>query len=450
MEPTQPKSNFLERASLLTTRGIPVAPIPAGTKACQLPGWPDLATTNQNIIDTWAIQFPDGNAAAVCRYKHCVLDPDKPGLIERIERETGRKLPATFTVRSGGRGLPHKYFNQTTASRAVGNISGEDFDFQHTNKYVVGPGSRLANGGSYEVIDHSPIVDIPDWLVEWLAAQKRRTSTASNAPDAAAFARLKYAYMQNLDPKDLLGIPGLEILSDQHPTFVSLGGLLHDGERTEDDIAAILKDVWDEYCDRDFGTSPGEGKDELERIAKHAVKGDPVDLEPWNMASYSFQSWVFKTEEAMNEWLAEWTKDWRSVFHTYHEFCNAPPVKFAIAGFLQEAGITLIGGVPGHGKTFIMLSMAKALLSGTPLFGHAAFEVSTPSQRVVYLCPEVGMGPFSHRLKLFGLSEYVRSGKLLFRTLSSTAEVPLTDPRMLEAVKGADLVLGYRGALHGR
>jgi hypothetical protein len=143
----------------------------------------------------------------------------------------------------------------------------------------------------------------------------------------------------------------------------------------------------------------------------------------------------------MDEWVAERAKDWRSIFHTYGEFCNAPPVNFAIEGFLQESGITLIGGVPGHGKTFIMLSMAKALLTGTPLFGHAPFAVRGGSQRVVYLCPEVGLGPFSHRLKLFKLGDYVRSGALFYRTLSSTGEVPLTDPRMLEAVKGADVFL---------
>ena len=78
--------------------------------------------------------------------------------------------------------------------------------------------------------------------------------------------------------------------------------------------------------------------------------------------------------------------DWRSLFHTHDEFQNAPPLQFAINGFLQEAGITLIGGLSGHGKTLIMLSMARALLEETPLFGYELFSVPRPAQRVCISC----------------------------------------------------------------
>jgi hypothetical protein len=132
---------------------------------------------------------------------------------------------------------------------------------------------------------------------------------------------------------------------------------------------------------------------------------------------------------------------WRSIFHTWEEFENAPPLRFAIDGFLQEAGVTLIGGLAGHGKTLLMLAMTKALLEQSLLFGHELFSVPRPAQRVLYLIPESSLGPFRSRLELFRLQEHIPSDRLLVRTLSSRDTVALSDPRMLRAAEGADVFL---------
>src|ERR1700687_709991 len=135
------------------------------------------------------------------------------------------------------------------------------------------------------------------------------------------------------------------------------------------------------------------------------------------------------------------TQNWRDIFHTVEEFENAPPLQFAIDGFVQESGVTLIGGLSGHGKTLLMLAMAKALLEELPLFGHELFTVPRPAQRVLYLIPESSLRPFWSRLQLFRLQEHVRSDRLLVRTLSSRGQVSLGDPRLLKAVEGADVFL---------
>jgi hypothetical protein len=147
--------------------------------------------------------------------------------------------------------------------------------------------------------------------------------------------------------------------------------------------------------------------------------------------------------DAMREALQCETTDqnWRSIFHTLEEIQNAPPLTFAIHGFLQEAGVTLIGGLAGHGKTLAMLSMVKALLEESHLFGDERFPVTRKAQRVIYLIPESSIGPFWSRVKLFHLEEFVRVDRLLIRTLSSREQVELTDPRMLAAVEGADVFL---------
>jgi AAA domain/DnaB-like helicase N terminal domain len=134
-------------------------------------------------------------------------------------------------------------------------------------------------------------------------------------------------------------------------------------------------------------------------------------------------------------------QDWRSIFHSADDFENAPPLRFAIENFLQEAGITLIGGLAGHGKTLLMLAMVRALLEAAPLFGHALFAVQQPAERVLYLIPESSIGPFKSRLQLFRMQEHIRSGRLLVRTLSSREQIKLDDARLLKAAQGADVFL---------
>jgi hypothetical protein len=134
-------------------------------------------------------------------------------------------------------------------------------------------------------------------------------------------------------------------------------------------------------------------------------------------------------------------QNWRGIFHSVEEFENAPPLQFAISGFLQEAGVTLIGGLAGHGKTLLMLAMAKALLEERPLFGYEPFSIPRPAQRVLYLVPESSIGPFWARIKLFRLEEYIRNDRLLVRTLSSREQVSLKDPRILKAAEGGDVFL---------
>jgi hypothetical protein len=131
--------------------------------------------------------------------------------------------------------------------------------------------------------------------------------------------------------------------------------------------------------------------------------------------------------------------EWKSLFHSYDDVISAPAARFAIEGFLQEEGITLIGGLAGHGKTLCMLAMVRALLEGGRLFHR--FAVNKPAERVIYLIPEAGLGPFSARLKIFRLEQYVREDRLLCRTLSAKGQLSLTDPRLLDAAKGSDVFL---------
>jgi P4 family phage/plasmid primase-like protien len=163
-------ATFLSIATPLIERGIPVIPVQPNEKRCLLPEWQKKATTDIEQVKLWHRDDPDFNVGCVGTPEGVViLDSDSPELIDRIERETGQKMPRTFTVRSGGKKLPHLYFRQTDASRRLGNRSRAGmFDLQSVDRYVVGAGSTLGDGKTYEVADDSPIAEFPDWLAEWI------------------------------------------------------------------------------------------------------------------------------------------------------------------------------------------------------------------------------------------------------------------------------------------
>lgn len=186
--------NFLDRARILVDRGVPVAPVLAGDKRCVLRGWPELATTDWNQIEAWAVNSPDANTAAVCRFDGIVvLDADGPKIADIVKPMLS--VP-TFTVLSGGKGYPHFYFKHTDESRALGNaivMNGDTrlADFQAHRKYVVGPMSRLAaSGREYIIACDAEIQPVPTHLLEWLRAnsiieQPKVTPTVSVGSELA-------------------------------------------------------------------------------------------------------------------------------------------------------------------------------------------------------------------------------------------------------------------------
>jgi AAA domain-containing protein len=86
-------------------------------------------------------------------------------------------------------------------------------------------------------------------------------------------------------------------------------------------------------------------------------------------------------------------------------------VPMLIEGILPAEGVTFIGSLSGVGKTWVALSMAKALRTGKPLFGHYRVPVTVP---VVYLVPEMGSRTIRRRIEKLEIPD---SDQFLLRTL---------------------------------
>lgn len=134
---------------------------------------------------------------------------------------------------------------------------------------------------------------------------------------------------------------------------------------------------------------------------------------------------------------------WRNLFHSDVDFSIAPPLSFAIEGFLQNDVATLIAGLSGHGKTLVMLSMIRALLASKGAKLWRQFKVRETASRVLYITPEVGIIPVKDRIERFGLMKHVEyaNQRLFIYTLSAGPTPKLDDPLLLEAAKKAYIFL---------
>lgn len=169
---------FRQIAEPLIAKNIPLIPLRPKTKIAFIQNWPEIASTDPEKIARWDDEYPGANAACVAFAKPggiCILEIDKPGFIDVIERETGRKIPETLAVRSSqGRG--HLYFRHSLASIALGNKQGKDEDGRESwslrgdNRYCVAPLSfHPTSGKQYELLRDVDPVPAPDWLIEWCA-----------------------------------------------------------------------------------------------------------------------------------------------------------------------------------------------------------------------------------------------------------------------------------------
>lgn len=121
---------------------------------------------------------------------------------------------------------------------------------------------------------------------------------------------------------------------------------------------------------------------------------------------------------------------WRELFRTFAEEDDLP-FEWLVKDLIEVDSSTALGGLSGHGKTLLAMSLAKALVLGTPFLNH--FEVPK-AYPVLYLIPESGSRSFRKRLRSFRLM--LGDDRFLYRTLSHGPTVPLCDPRMLVAAKG--------------
>jgi len=193
-----PETNFLAVATAAINRGFAVTPVHPLEKRGVFWGQYRHPAKNLWEVTQHAKDYPNHNVGIVSRRgvgNLAFLDIDADGVIERIEAETGEKLPLTYTVQSRPQSASfkkHFYFRQTEYSfNAFGrhkskeinvkdlSVEGKQptlFDLKGVGAggLVVAAGSIRESGETYTDNGDVPIAPFPNWLVNWVLKERDR------------------------------------------------------------------------------------------------------------------------------------------------------------------------------------------------------------------------------------------------------------------------------------
>jgi archaellum biogenesis ATPase FlaH len=407
--------SFLEIAKPLIARNIPVIPVEPWDKACFLDKWQMNATTDINQIIEWNKDNPLYNVGCVGKPDHQVmLDCDMAGLVERIERETGMQIPSTYTVKSGGKGMPHYYFLQTDRSRRLGNRrSAYMFDLQSVDTYVVGAGSRLPGGGMYTVADESAIVPIPDWLVDWLeknsVAEKKSSSNRDAHPVSPEFDFGFFAdhyemgghFIGDWYVTDVCPVAGhkhenstrtgwffdgtslgfhcfasgcagntmtagkvVKFLNETHepPPY-----LIWEEEAIENVLSSIGAEGWDDAEPREgkHGMTP-EGEAEHERLEQE-IRDKEAESEAYQKAQEKQREEKEKAPQSKHDkviYSRQFEDHMGSITGHLASTVKPEPIRWIWKERFPAGKLALMNGAQGSGKTFLFIDLAARISSG--------------------------------------------------------------------------------------
>ncbi|SRR5713101_5528527 len=222
---------YYKIATPMLRKGYTVWPVKPEPEKTGEFGWNSQAYYADEIVHRClARKFPNHNAGVISKRgvgKLMFIDIDSPGVLERMEGETGQKISGTtFSVCSRPQSALYKrhlYYRQTaysvtkwktennvrdvtqwTSDKNGNPIHPTLFDVKGIGGggYVVAPGSVRANGEVYTVIDDLPVIDVPDWLVDWLAKvitqwnSNKRREQQEYAAKVAALSKSEQAALQ--------------------------------------------------------------------------------------------------------------------------------------------------------------------------------------------------------------------------------------------------------------
>jgi len=199
---------FFTVAMAARARGFVVTPL--RDKRPFLHAWNRHPLLTETEIRTAAKEYPTCDVGIVLKRKvgePFAIDIDVSGVIERMEHETGKSLPATYTVLSRpvtARYKRHIFFRHTHYSYGVfgKNVNAGEYDLIGTGcraLQVVAEGCVRRDTGEIRIGNGLPIADCPDWLADWLVADSKRLLAAKAAEARRKNSELRVARRQVAD-----------------------------------------------------------------------------------------------------------------------------------------------------------------------------------------------------------------------------------------------------------
>lgn len=240
------KYDILETALAFAAEGFPVFPCHADGELAKRPltsnGFKG-ATCNERIIRIWwgerhadaLIGLPTGKPINAW-----VLDVDRKSggyeTLAALEAEHG-SLPRTRTVStaSGGKHFYWRHVEGVTTSAR--KLNGHGIDVRGDGGFVIAPGSVMADGRTYTLVEDMPVADAPDWLLDIVLPPPYVVSTVVGRTVAAGENR---AYCQAAINRELAAVASAQPGSRSYQLnrsayaigqFVGAGAISHEEAR---------------------------------------------------------------------------------------------------------------------------------------------------------------------------------------------------------------------------
>jgi hypothetical protein len=121
---------------------------------------------------------------------------------------------------------------------------------------------------------------------------------------------------------------------------------------------------------------------------------------------------------------------WRPRFKTPSQLRHKDASENQLIRGFMPCGVNFISGLPGDGKSWVALSIAKSLYQGAKFLDYFEVPHAVP---IIYLSPEVNESSFLQRLQKLRLDK--EKDGFYCHTLTDGPVIPLNDPSLVAAVK---------------
>ncbi|GAY09826.1 DNA helicase, phage-associated [Pseudonocardia sp. N23] len=373
------------------------------------------------MLALWFGGDPRNVGVACKRSGLLVVDADRERALEDAAADSGQTLPLTYRVRT--RKGWHWYFD-ATEHPDLGNSPGRLADYgcdvrgggSTHGGYVVAAGSTHESGHVYAAEDeHVAPAPLPDWVAELIGQQQPREALSPEVPTSPLNPAKRTAFTrseadacvqgpgrrftesveggQNNALNELCMALGHFVETDDRPGHWSR----RDAERWAEDAArengyaqrdptgmratirsgleAGMRDRWPCIVAGSEPSAAAADDPIAQRVADEVLK-----LQIMHQARRQFA----ELERASRPRLTDGLIDVR-------DLAQVAPPEMLMAGLIQRAGIGFLAGKWGSYKTFLAVSFACHLATGTPWQGREEFAVPQPV-RVLYVASEGASG----------------------------------------------------------
>jgi hypothetical protein len=351
------------------------------------------ASLNQEEIRNWWNQWPSALIGIACERSGLFaldidVDPTKgingfDSLAELIETAgNGQPLfPMVGPVQSTPRGGQHYLFELPSDIQIPNNVGklGLGLDLRSNGYICTGAGYKWLFGHGPQ----TPLTPAPQWLLDQIS-KLIKTPINVSQNFQAGINEPSYIEVGNLWLKRALS---MAVEGNRNDIGFWLGCQLRDSGVPQHEAEQLL---------RLYAKSvPGDGYTEMEALASidSAYSMQPREPArrigeryPINILSNNLLQNYSQSPHAKTRWTVAELLD-----------ANLPEPKWAIPGLIPE-GLTILGGRPKVGKSWLALQMAHSISTGSIFFGHRV-ELGN----VLYIALEDGSRRLQERLRKHGI-----------------------------------------------